>query len=299
MPKNFSDGDFLSSTVLNNATVHKMTGAEIFALTTADTIPGYLVYCTATGNGFTLDNLYKMNETNTTWEVVGLETHTHTSTSGGGLYDVLRANMHTTYSYDNLCPTADIFYQATGTGGGGTITHSEINGVEINSSATSGGYATVTLAGVNMTFSQASATQVKLRATSATNFTQTRIGIGAEHANEANTTVRKQLFEGCSSSGVNWLVASSDGTTRSTLSTSSAVATGGRDGYLIENTIANITFEVNGTLSATKTTNVPTTGDTASILFRCGVKNTAAENKQLYLAGLRIAGTVGDPDWVA
>lgn len=297
MPKNFADGDFLSSTVLNNATVHKMTGAEIFALTTADTIPGYLVYCTATGNGFTIDNLYKMNETNTAWEVVGLENHTHTSTSGGTLFDVNRANMGIDFFYNNLAPTAGAFYTAVGSNG--TVTSTDpLIGTVISTSATSGGHATATLGGVRIKFGAKSAFQVKLRATSATNFTTTRIGINAEHANEANTTTRKYLIEGCSASGVNWLVGSADNTTRSTLSTSTGVAQGGHDSYAIDNTLAAIELRFNGSLVASKTSNLPVTSNSTNAFFRAGIKNTAAETKDLQLAGLRVAGTIEDADWV-
>lgn len=149
-----------------------------------------------------------------------------------------------------------------------------------------------------MSFSQTSAFQVKLRATSATNFTQTRIGIAQEHANETNTTVRKYGFEGCSASGVNWLVNSADNTTRSTLATSTGVAQGARDSYAVDNTLAAISFNFNGSIVASKTSNLPVASSTTNVTFRCGVKNTAAEQKQLYLGGIRIVGRVSDGDWV-
>ena len=299
MPKNYSDGDFLSSTVLNNTTIHKMTGAEIFALTSADTIPGYMVYCTESGNGFTIDNLYKMNQDNNAWEVVGLENHTHSSTSGGTLFDVNRVNMGTDYFYNDLAPTAGRFFTAIGTGSGGSVTSTdETVGVGISTGATSGGHATATLVGVRLSFAEASAFQVKLRATSSTNFTQTRIGIGAEHANESNTTIRKYGFEGCSASGVNWLIFSSDNTTRSTLATSTPVTSANFVSYVADNTLAAIEFRVAGSLVASKTSNLPVTSETLPQVFRAGVRNTAAETKNLLIAGVRIAGTISDPHWV-
>ena len=102
------------------------------------------------------------------------------------------------------------------------------NGVQINTNTTSGGNATVERAGVQLSFAAKSSFQVKLRVTSSTNLTRCRVGIGAELASETNiTNIRKYGIEGCSSSGVNWLVFSATATNRTTLSSASPVATAG------------------------------------------------------------------------
>ena len=51
---------------LNQKTTFVGTGAQISALTA---FPGQLAYCTVTGSGFTIDNVYVRESTNTSWVV--------------------------------------------------------------------------------------------------------------------------------------------------------------------------------------------------------------------------------------
>ena len=72
--------------------------------------------------------------------------------------------------------------------------------------------------------------------------------------------------------------------------------TGVDDSYLVNHTPStSITLTINGALSATKTTNVPSTSTTTiAALYRAGIKNTLAENKQILLfGGPIIAGALG------
>ena len=154
-------------------------------------------------------------------------------------------------------------------------------------------------AGVQLSFAAKSAFQVKLRVTSATNLTRCRVGIAAELASETNiTNVRKYGIEGCSSSGVNWLVFSASTVTRTTLSTAAPVATAAHTSYRVSNNLSDVTFRVGTTNVAVKTTDLPTSFRTDNKFFRAGLQNTAAENKQMFLAGLAWAGTVLDGGWV-
>jgi hypothetical protein len=286
MPKNFADGDFLSSTVLNNATVHKMTGTEIIALTSAELIPGYLIYCTATNAPYTIGKLYIRNQDNTAFEIVGLMGHTHLdATTGGALADVHIANITTTLSYNKRWAKANSFYSSVVSSG--TVTDDSTNArIQLQTGTTSGGNAMIWDGGYRqLDYSKPSTFEVGLDMSSSTNF-QVKLGIFAENIG-SSTSVAKYGIEGCSSSGTTWLIYSADGTTRSTLTTASPVVTSGRATYRVEHVPGtSVKLYVNGALSATKTTNIPSTGLIGStVLFKAAVQNTAAENKALYMYG--------------
>jgi hypothetical protein len=294
MPKNYTDGDFLSSTVLNNSTVHKMTGTEIAALTSAETIPGYLVYCTTTGDGKTINNLYQKNDDNTAWDVVGLKGHTHVDgESGGALSDTLLANIPLTLEYNKRWARASDYW-ITNVSTGTTTDNSTKGCVALATGTTSGGATTISDGGARkLNFAEPSAFETTLEMSSATNF-QVKLGVRAEDINGGNLTPVKYGIEGCSQSGTVWLVFSSDGTSRSTLSTSANIVTGAPAIYRLEcDPGTAIRFYVNGTLVATKTTNVPSTGTTGNNdLYRAGIKNSAAENKLLDHYGTMIVGGI-------
>lgn len=294
MPKNYSDGDFLSSYVLNNSTIHKMTGTEIAALTSSETIPGYLVYCTTSGGGKTANNLYQMNEDNTAWEVVGLKSHTHTDgDSGGELSLASIANIPTSLTLNKRFARANAFWTVTASGG--TVTDDEPNGrVLIQTSTTSGGRATISDGGARkLNFAQPSAFEVTCQVSSSTNFL-VKLGIGAEDINAGNLSPPKYGIEGCSTSGSVWLLFSSNGTTRSTLTTSANVATGVPNVYRVEHTPgADVKLYIDGTLAATKTLDIPSSGTTGfNDVYRAGIKNSAAENKILYHYGVIVEGSL-------
>ena len=294
MPKNFSDGDFMSSTVLNNATVHKMTGTEIVALQSAELIPGYLIYCTATSAPYTIDNLYIRNEDNTAFDIVGLKGHTHIdATSGGILADVNIPNIPLTLSYDKRSARVADFY--TTLVSGGTVTDDSTNArIRLQSNTTSGGSAAIFDGNARkLNFAKPSAFECTLQFSSSTNF-QVKLGIFAD-AIGSSLTPAKYGIEGCSSSGTTWLVFSADGTTRSTLTTAASVVTGAADVYRIEHIPGtNVKLYINGTLIATKTTNIPSTGTTTNaLLYRAEVKNTTTENKILdHYGGPIIEGSI-------
>ena len=212
--------------------------------------------------------------------------------------DDLINDMGTVHAEKDLSPTPSKF-NTTNVFSGGTITFSADNGVQINTNTSVGGNASIERDGVQLSFAEKSSFQVKLRVTSATNFTRCRVGIGAELASEANiTNIRKYGIEGCSSSGVNWLVFSANTTTRTTLSSASPVATAAHTSYRVSNNVSDVTFRVGTTNVVVKTTDLPTTHRTDNKFFRAGLQNTAAENKQMFLAGLAWAGTVFDAGWV-
>ena len=175
------------------------------------------------------------------------------------------------------------------------MTDDATNGrINISSGATSGGSATISDGGARkLNFTQPSAFEVTLQVSIATNF-QVKLGVGAEDINAGNLTPAKYGIEGCSTSGTVWLLFSSSGTVRSTITTSANVATGAPAVYRVEcDPGTEIRFFVNGTLVATKTNDVPATGTTGfNDLYRAGIKNTAAEVKQLHHYGITIVGGI-------
>ena len=267
-----------------------MSGLEMEAITSTDVERGWQFYCTESSAVYSAGRLYQRKLDNSGFEEI--ETVSATDT-----VDDLVNEMGTVHAEKDLSPNIEKFNRYVNSAG--TITYAADNGVQINTNTTVGGNATVERAGVQLSFAEKSSFQVKLRVTSATNFTRCRVGIGAELASEANiTNIRKYGIEGCSSSGVNWLVFSANTTTRTTLSSASPVATAAHTSYRVSNNISDVTFRVGTTNLVVKTTDLPTTHRTDNKFFRAGLQNTAAENKQMFLAGLAWAGTVFDAGWV-
>ena len=280
----------MSSYNLNRSSRHLMSGLEMEAISSAEVEGGWLFYCTESSSVYTAGTLYQRKLDNSGFEAI--ETVSTTDS-----VDDLIADMGTVHAEKDLSPNAAKFNSIVASGG--TITYNSDNGVQINTNTTVGGNATAERAGVQLSFAAKSSFQVKLRVTSATNLTRCRVGIAAELATEANiTNTRKYGMEGCSSSGVNWLVFSASATNRTTLSSASPVATAAHTSYRVSNNISDVTFRVGSVTAIVKTTDLPTTFRTDNKFFRAGLQNTAAENKQMFLAGLAWAGTVLDAGWV-
>jgi hypothetical protein len=267
-----------------------MTGTEMAAIATFEIEPGWQIYCTETSGGFNQGTTYVRNEDNTGFDAIE-------TVSATDAVDDLINEFSTIHQGELLAPTLEEFNRYTASGA--TITYDSNNGLQLNTNTTLNGNATIEKAGVSLSFANKSSFQVKLRVLHNTNFTRARVGIGAELASEANiTTVRKYGFEGCSSSGVNWLIFSASATNRSTLSTASPVLTAAHTSYRCTYDMADVTLRVGTTDVGVKTSDLPASFRTASQFFRAGIQNTAAENKQMYLAGLRWAGTILDTGWV-
>lgn len=290
MPLAWSDGDFISSYKLNTSTYHRMTGLEMEALSSTDTVSGMIVFCTQNSSVFIAGETYRRNLDNNSWE-------TFDTVSAVDSVDDFITDMGTVHAEKDMSPTRGKFNEYVNTGA--TIAYTADNGVTLNTNTTVGGNATIERAGVQLSFAANSSFQVKLRVTSSTNFTRCRVGMGAELASENNiTNIRKYGIEGCSSSGVNWLVFSASATARTTISTATPVATAAHTSYRVSNNLSDITFRVGTATSAVKTSDLPNSFRTDNKFFRAGLQNTAAENKQMFLAGLAWAGTVSDAGWV-
>src|SRR6185312_9039256 len=65
----YDNGDVGGAARWNQKQLFVGTGAQINGLGT--TYPGQMVYCTSTGNGFTIDVMYRRNAANSAWKVMG------------------------------------------------------------------------------------------------------------------------------------------------------------------------------------------------------------------------------------
>lgn len=120
----------------NQKTVFVGTGAQINALTT--TYAGQLAYCTVTGSGFTIDNLYERNAANTTWNLFSTYSSPITETAESNTtpvtdnadFTAVAGNRY--YAYFTL-PTSEKFYIITGIEwkNGATVSGNVIAGIDV------------------------------------------------------------------------------------------------------------------------------------------------------------------------
>jgi hypothetical protein len=294
MPIAWTDGDTASSTRLNAASNHQMTGNEINALTSLDAVPGFRVFCTADSGDLSKKAGKRYVRTlSSTWELESLSKHFHIGDDDGGREsDILLANLSKTIDIDKRYAKAAAFWQTTTSGG--TIADDPTNGrIVIQTNTTSNATAQIYDGGSRkLNFAVESGFESTLQVSSNTNF-QLKAGIAAEDVGASNTTTAKYGIEGCSSSGTVFLVFSADGSVRSTVSTAAPIVTGQADVYLAEHISGtSVTVEKNGTVIATKTNNIPVSGLTGNNnLYKAGIKTLAGENKILYhYGGPRIVG---------
>ena len=285
-PLAWSDGDFISSYKLNTSTYHRMTGLEMEALTASETVNGMQVYCTQTSSVYTAGKHYRRALDNNSFEVVGLDSHTHLDDdSGGRLADTLIANIPQTVNYDKRFEHANAFW--TTVASGGTVADdAAIGAITLSTSATNGGRASLFDGGAQrINFAYPSAFESHIRVPSATNYV-VKLGIEAEAIEASNNTIPKYGIEGCSTTGSVWLVFSANGSVRSTLTTAQPVVSIG-DRHRLECTPAtSLNFTATGVLAGTKTTHIPSSGNTNwNSIYRAGIKNSAPENKQLFHYG--------------
>lgn len=294
MPIAWTDGDTASSFRLNAASNHQMTGDEIVTLTSLDAIPGFRVFCTADSGDLSKKAGKRYVRTLASgWELESLSKHLHIDDQDGGREsDILLANISQTIDIDKrYSKKADFWQTITSTG---VISDDATNGrIAIQTGATINSTAQLTDGGSRkLNFAIESGFESTLQVSSNTNF-QLKVGIAAEDVGASNTSTAKYGIEGCSSSGTVFLVYSGSGSVRSTVTTAANIVTGAADVYLVEHIPAtSVTLTKNGTLLATKLTDIPATGLTGNNnLYKAGIKCTAGEDKILYhYGGPRIVG---------
>jgi|SRR5262245_13498290 len=297
----WTDGDTGSGAKLNAKGFHGLTGAQIAAIPAALKTPGLEVWCTADGSGFALDKKYNLKTDLSSFVMAGLTEHTHISSlTGGDWLDTIVANMGRILDINKIGFRKASYWETTGSSG--VVTDDSGNGwIQLSSSATSGGNATLADGNVKMDFAQRSRFQTKLKmlpsADTGTSYVG-KFGVRAEAITSTNDAVNKYGFEGCSASGTTYLIYSADGTTRTTSGTTYTILNNLDSFVAIHSPGVNIQAQMGTNAVVTKTSNVPATGTTGDAdLFRIGIKNSAAETKRIQFYGYRLAGYINDADW--
>jgi len=119
----------------NQKTTFVGTGAQINALST--TYAGQQAYCTSTGSGFTIDNVYERNAANNTWALISTYSNPITETAESNTtpitdnadFTAVAGNRY--YAYHTL-PTTEKFYIITGIEwkNGATVNGNVISGID-------------------------------------------------------------------------------------------------------------------------------------------------------------------------
>lgn len=303
--------DNISAARMNAKTVWIGTGTQLAAL--SPTFAGQIAVSTTTASGFTGDTAYFRNAANDTWLFLSMSKHTHSTDThlSGGLYtDIRYANFLDAYTLDYKNAKKEDFHSILG--GSGTVTNdvsSSSGKVIIDTGIVANDYAQIVDYGVKFGFGRKSRFAVKMGLNGETNLI-TRIGIAGEDINGANTTTRKYGIEGCDSTGINWVMFSANGTTRSgTVTTNTGLNSGfdttGQNYRLDHTPNVDIKFYANGTNCGANCTIsaaggfIPNDGDTGSdYVLRLGVKTTNTTGKKIALWGCQLEGKINDSRWV-
>ena len=305
----FLGEEYFSVARFNTKVPSHLTGAQIAAL--SPIYPCKEVTCTVSGSGFVKDVKYRRNTDNTAWlsDSGGKHLHDVDSDAGGGLLsNVLIANLaKVIYLPDGVLPSAGMFKHETS--GGATITDSHPN-VRLYCGTANGAYAHATRSGVGVSWTQPIRFIARLFVSHGT-YVTARFGVASESANDAPAGdgggIRRMGFEACDSAGTtrNYDVFSSNGTTRSAVTSTTAVAQASAHAYKLDYTPAtNIQayLDGSGTPLITKTSAVPASGTSNDVrVVSAGVKQnnsfSAPNERIMQLSGLAIAATASSTNW--
>lgn len=261
-----------------------------------------LLHCTSTGSGFTEDHIYLCRADGTgTDDITGVTAHTHTNSTseGGDFIDILHSNGTLIDTGSQFINNIDINMWTSTLSGTGTVEEHEDNGdytdqkvLKMLTGATSGSGANLRIGGlpVKHTYESSFQAQAELSSTSNIAF---KIGYTMESATGADDNIRKYGVVGCTSVNGNYFGRSADGDSRSDSDTGVAFSASGVTFSLIghkhEDSADGIDFWINDTTLLNKTSDVPIDGEGGDQnLFRVGIKNNTAADKQMYLLKLRM-----------
>lgn len=285
------------------------TGAYLASL---DYSKHKILVCTSTGSGFIIDHVY-LCETDGSGviDISSSIAHNHSGpTEGGYLSKVFAASpeqVDTQTQFMFHIKKADFTETITSTGTTADVTSGvNFDGqtvTRVASGATSGATADLTLRGLKPTFSFPSYFAL-ITSISSTASVAGHWGFQVERMQDADDNVRKYGAVICTATNGNWFIRSADGTARSDSDTGTAFSTSDTSIVLRHNSdlaIPSVEMFVNNVLVLTKTTNMPTTstGTSRDAIFRYGVKNSAAADKQIHLKKLRFGYWIDDTSFSA
>jgi hypothetical protein len=283
----------ISPSILNAGFVFAGTGAEIAAL--GSTAGPQIARCTASGSGFTADRVY-FRLVGGTWNVLNQAKHTHDQAdddSGGLLSDILYANTNNVYRQEKWGWFGNVMLnEYTGTGAG-CFADLATGSTKLSTGTENTSYANSRTGGRRHDWAQFSRVDLRIRADSGTNVIA-RAGVNMDTLSGSNTSAACYGIEFCTSTGVNWQLVSSDGTTRSITGSTAPGTTAAAQYYKIEHIpgapgtgAVKLTTGMSASPFWTKTTNPPPAsgGSDAAKTVSMGIKTTDTTQKNLYVWG--------------
>jgi hypothetical protein len=286
----------------NMTSVISDTGANMSAM---DKTKFKIVFCTATGSGFTINHLYMTSADGTSWiDLSVTQDHYHSSVDDGGHY--IRILMGNPEVLD-LYLSQPIHFQDTewnttftGTGsaefdGGGCSSKPYIR---LRPNGTSGSGSTI---------SYTNAQNLKFGAPSILSFTgnfetATSLafhgGVNADDVTAADSNNNKYQAEVCTATNQNWWLRTGNGSSNSASDLGVAIGTNDTGIKMVHDPDAGtpeVVMEVDGTNTFTKTTTIPISGtnSTGNILKFSQKNNTAADRPYRY-KGCRVSFITSD-----
>lgn len=289
--------DFISPSRFTLMSFLKLTASQANSL--SPRFPGQAIFVKDTGFTFTKNGIYIRDADDTSWLSIAGGVHKHDSSdaSAGGLYtDILTANAA---KFMQMQGSVLGDYMNTGTA---TASEEPANGRIALTAAATGTFRHLVRGGVGLDFGRPSIFVFKGNSTANTQFSA-KIGVCMENVNDAHTDLRKYGIEACDSTGVaqtNWLIVSATGAggSRTTTSAPENPSQGSARGYkLVHNVGQSVQFFVNGTLSQTKSTNIPASGSNAINNISIGYKSNNTTSKTLYVHYSRLVGSISDTNF--
>lgn len=293
-------------------TVSRMNSTGVISgtgtyLSTLDTTKFKLLACTEDGAGFLNDHVYLCQSDGTgVIDVTSAVDHTHTGVGNGGFltkaYAQAPEQIDTGTQFLFHIKKADWTESVTSTGSTADVTSGvNFDGqtvTKVASGATSGATADLTLKGLKQTFSFPSYFAI-ITSISSTSSVAAHWGFSVERMQDSDDNIRKYGAVICTATNGNWFIRSADGSAKSDSDTGTAFTTSDTSVVVRHNSelgTPSIECILDNVLVLTKTTHIPTTstGLSRDNVFRYGVKNSAASDKQVHLKKLRFGYWVDD-----
>jgi hypothetical protein len=305
--------DRVSPSRFNAKTYHWSDATTLHNMATT---PCMIVIPTTTGFEFTKDQPKIRSADNDAWLNLGMNVHTHdgpTDNQGGDFSNVLMDNIGRHYSIDRMALNATSFAQKVG-GTGSTVTDDLLLGsrsrVLLTAGTTTNAYAHIMLYGVELDWGHPSRF-IQICEFSHDTTILARAGMGAEDVHIANTINKKYGTEVCDNAveGKFYLLFSSDGVSRTTSGSTTAILPGSPKGaHIIHQPSLNVKLTLDGVETippmVVKGSNIPSSGgytadatDTQAV-YKSGVLAKAASaSRSMRVAGMKYVGLPNSVRW--
>jgi hypothetical protein len=297
---------------LNLTGIVSGTGAYLAGLNKAQ---HKLLHCTSTGSGFTKDHIYLcLTDGSGTVDLGGVAggvaPHTHYDDSeGGSMGELMITAANVMVTWDTNFNIDKTYWVEAVSGTGSTeqrtdhASYTDQMVLKLLTGATSGSGANLRYSGQTIDYNPdtnlGNAQMQCVVQVSSTSSINARWGFGMENITSADDNARKFGFNLCTSVNGNWFARTANGTTRSDSDMGVAFGT----------SVTNLTAQFDGALDQcefyvgfanklTKTSDIPTSGSgSGSNLFRVGVKNSTASNRDAWLLKMRLSYYSTDNWW--